>query len=105
MKAREERKIGRQKLREKYQPVHSHFPDIGVNTTFPVEKKKDDFFERLYRFSEKQRTKDLLAKIEKHENLLQKNKRSLTPKECEAVVERLVVVTSHFLMLILFQLG
>ena len=83
--------LNNRKLREKYAPVFSHVPDIGINTTYPIEKNKDDFFERLYKESDKQRTKDLMKKIEIHESLLQKSsKRSLSRKEHEAVVERLV---------------
>jgi hypothetical protein len=58
-----------------------------VNRTYPIEDSSYEFFDRLYKQAEKNKTQSLLKRIESHEKSIGRTKR-LPFQECEAVVER-----------------
>jgi hypothetical protein len=64
-----------------------------VNHTYPIEDNSHEFFDRLYKQAEKNKTQSLLKRIENHEVSIGRTKR-LTLQECEAVVERYLNTSS-----------
>jgi uncharacterized protein with NRDE domain len=60
-----------------------------VNSEFVIESNRDEFFQRLYLQHEKKKKSDILKAIEVHKKITEiRNKKQLTIKEADAVVER-----------------
>lgn len=73
-------------------PQYPHQPDIGKNSRYPIERDRDNFFQRLYdhRMVTEEFRKALDHEIN-HEPM-EKDKRMITPTQLKAFVDRYLLL-------------